>query len=127
RCLDLSEFPYLRYAEQLAVAVADMNRRGYRAGIEVAGRRDYGSNAGANVVAFNAGRMADEHAVDIGNGVLLAGREDAGHQADIPGSWPFLRKCRAGQQHGCCDEHAYRRIVHSVLPFECPYRGAHLD
>ncbi len=53
-----------------------MNAAGHFFGKQIVGMRQDGGDAGADVVTFDEGAMADSNAGDIGDGVKPAGPEN---------------------------------------------------
>jgi hypothetical protein len=80
---DIAEFLYLRGAREFSETVADEYGAGDFFAIEIAGVRQNGSHAGADVVSADYGGVSDFYAGNVGDGVKRAGREDADLQAQV--------------------------------------------
>ena len=87
RRLNLTQFPDLGRTHQFAIAIADVDPCRQRFLKQVSRRRYDGGNTGANIVAFNDGRVTDLNAVDIGDCIQRPGRENADRQTNVACAW----------------------------------------
>ena len=80
--LDLAEFAHLGFADELAVTVADVDRGRHGEAIQIARPRNDRRHARADVIATYDRRVADAHAVNVGDCVQGTGREYADLHAE---------------------------------------------
>jgi len=90
RGFELSEFMNLCRANQLSIAVADVNASGYRMGIKVTWRRNYCCNTGTNIVTLNDRRVTDLNPGNVRDRIVSTGWKYANDKPDIPGSWSIF-------------------------------------
>ena len=91
RRLQLAQLGHLGHADQLAEAVAHMDRGRHPFLEEVAGVRQDGGHSGADRVALAHRGVAHRDAGDVGDGVERAGRQHARGDAELAGAGPLLR------------------------------------
>ncbi len=90
RRLDLAELAHLRLADQLAVAIADMDPGRYRMRVQITGARDNRRDARTDVIPLDAGRVPDPHVLDVADCVKRARFEGADDQPNVASPRPFI-------------------------------------
>src|SRR5688572_8881573 len=91
RRLELSELVELRCAQQLAEAIADVQRSGNTVTIGIAFVREDCGDSGSHGISLHDRDLADPHPGDVGDGVESPGAKHAGRNAKLARARSLLR------------------------------------